>query len=384
MMKMRSVLKSRTAGWAVAGGMAALLGCGGCSRGLAPASRAGSPRIPVTMTVARAQNVDVTLEGLGTVTPVSTVTVTSRVAGVLTEVCYREGQMVKRGQLLAVVDPGPYRAAVLQAQGQLARDQALLSNAQIDLDRYRDAYAKHAIPEQEVATQEAAVREYQGTVKLDQGMLDAAQVNLDYTQIRSPIDGRVGLRLVDVGNIVQANGTNAIVTITQLQPMTVVFTLSQDVLPQVIRAMNSGEAMPVDAYDRAGGRAIASGKLLTIDNEADPSTGTFRLKAVFPNPDDALWPNTFVNAKLVTRVDRGAVTVPARAVQTGPNGSYLFVIRPDQTVEMRNVSVSAVEGGTAVIAQGLSVGEHVVLDGQFRLDQGTPVKIVSGTALEGS
>lgn len=385
-MKMTTVSNGRSAGMSVAGLIAALVlvGCGGCSRREAAGSRAGPPRVPVTVTIARAQDVDVTLVGLGTVTPVSTVTVTSRVAGVLTKVFYQEGQLVKRGDLLAVIDPGPYEAAVLQAQGQLARDEALLSNARIDLDRYRDAYVKRAIPEQEMATQEASVREYEGTVKLDRGLLDAAEVNLGYTRIRSPIEGRAGLRLIDAGNIVQANGTNALVTITQLRPITVIFTLSQDFLPQVTRAMKAGGPLAVDAYDRAGGRPIAAGRLLTIDNEVDPSTGTFRLKALFPNPDGALWPGAFVDASLVTRVEHDAVTVPARAVQRGPNGSYLFVVKPDWTVAIREVDVSGVERGLAVIAKGLSAGEHVVLDGQFRLDEGTPVKVVRAAASEGS
>lgn len=389
-MSPKLVLQRRSAWIAGAAALAFLVGANAWFRGRAGSAaatapdRTPQPAVPVTMTTAQSRDVDVTLEGLGTVTPIATVNVTSRVAGVLAQVCYREGQLVQPNQLLAVVDPRPYQAAVVQAQGQLARDQALLSNAEIDLARYRDAFAKLAVPEQEVATQEATVREYEGTVKLDQGLLQAAQVNLDYTQIRSPIAGRVGLRQIDAGNIVQANGTNALTSITQLQPITIEFTLSQDFLPQVLQGMKGPAPLRVEAFDRANGRQIAEGRLLTIDNQVDPATGTFRLRASFPNADEALWPGAFVDVRLVSRVDRDAVTVPARAVQAGPNGSYLFVIRPDQTVEMREVSVSHVEQGLAVISKGLSAGEHVVLDGQYRLDQGTRVTIQRPSAAEGS
>ncbi|MGH7997342.1 MAG: efflux RND transporter periplasmic adaptor subunit [Opitutaceae bacterium] len=333
------------------------------------------PAVPITLTTAKAEDVDVTLDAIGRVTPVATVALTSRVAGVLTKVDYKEGQSVKRNELLAVIDPRPYQAAVMQAQGQLARDQALLANAHLDLNRYRNAYLKHAIPEQQVATQEATVREYEGIAQLDQGALDAAQVNLGYTRIVSPIDGRVGLRNIDPGNIVQADGAQALVTITQLHPITVIFTLSQDDLPQVAAGMRGGTALRVEAFDRVAKRPIAEGTLLTIDNEVDPATGTFRLKGVFPNQDEALWPGAFVNIRLVTRVERNAVTVPARAVQDGPNGSYLFVVDPNLTVAMRAVRVGQVGDGVAVIAAGLAAGEKVVLDGQYRLEPGSRVTI---------
>lgn len=334
-----------------------------------------APAVPCTTALAQRRDVNITLSGIGTVTPVSTVTVTSRVAGVITQVDYVEGQNVKRGDLLVVIDPRPYQAAVDQADGQLARDQAMLRNARIDLDRYHVAYAKHAIPEQEVATQEATVQADEGIVRLDTGMLEAAKVNLDYTHIVSPIDGRVGLRLVDAGNIVQANGTTPLVTITQLQPITVVFTLSQDTLAQVQRGIRSGGPLPVEAFDRVQPKPIAVGKLLTIDNQVDPNTGTFRLKAVFDNPDDALWPGSFVDAHLVTSVDRGAVTVPARAVQNGPEGSYLFVVRPDRTAEMRSVEVGQVQDGVAEIVKGVAAGDTVVVDGQYRLENGSRVAL---------
>jgi multidrug efflux system membrane fusion protein len=336
--------------------------------------------VPVTLTTAAREDVDVSLDALGTVTPVATVTVTSRVAGALTEVHYQEGQRVKRGDLLAVIDPRPYQAVLLQAQGQLARDQALLVNAQLDRDRYRKALDEHAIPEQQLATQGALVSQDEGIVKLDQGILDAAQVNVDYTRIVAPIDGRVGLRMVDPGNIVPANGVTGLVTITQLQPMTVIFTLSQDFLAQVTNAMRSGRTLKVDAFDRLQKTAVAHGQLLTIDNQVDPATGTIRLKAIFANKDEALWPDEFVNARIVTDVEHGAVTVPARAVQSGPTGSYLFVVKPDLTVEQRAVEPGQSAQGRVVIEKGLSEGERVVVDGQYRLEQGTKVSVQHAAA----
>jgi len=338
-------------------------------------ARAGAARAAVPVTVASAQrrDVDVSLDALGTVTPVAMVALTSRVAGVLTEVRYREGQLVKRNDLLAVIDPRPYDAIVLQAQGQLARDEALLANAKIDRDRYQKALLDHAIPEQQLENQEAVVREYEGIVKLDHGNLDAALVNVDYTRIVSPIDGRVGLRAVDPGNIVAANGTTPLTTIAQIQPITVIFTLSQDYLPRVAAAMRGGQPLKVEAFDRTSDAAIAQGQLLTIDNQVDPATGTIRLRAVFANANEALWPGEFVNVRLVTGVSKNAVTVPDRAVQSGPNGSYLFVVRPDRTAEMRIVEVGQLDQGAAVIRKGLSVGERVVVDGQYGLEEGSPV-----------
>jgi multidrug efflux system membrane fusion protein len=301
------------------------------------------------------------------------VTLTSRVTGTLTEVLYKEGQRVKRNDVLAVIDPSPYQAALLQAQGQLARDQALLSNARIDLERYRKAYLEHAVPEQQFASQQASVDADEGVVKLDQGTLDAAAVNVAYTRIVSPIDGRAGLRMVDPGNIVSANGTSGLVTIAQIEPITVVFTLSQDFLPAVSKAIASGRTLRVVAFDRAQKTPVAEGELLTIDNQVDPTTGSFRLKAAFANKDEALWPGEFVSVRLVTEVEENAVTVPARAVQSGPNGSFLFIVRPDSTVEMRSVEVDRIEKDVAVIRKGLKDGERIVVDGQYRLEQGSKV-----------
>jgi multidrug efflux system membrane fusion protein len=332
------------------------------------------PPVPVTAQAAQTSDVDVTLTGLGTVTPVSMVTVTSRVVGTLTEVDYREGQIVKQGDLLAVIDPRPYQAAVLQAKGQLARDQAILANARIDLERYRKAFEQKAIPQQQMETQEAAVRQAEGTVQIDQGSLDAAQVNLDYTRLTAPITGRAGLRLVDAGNIVSANGTTGLVVLTQLQPITVIFTLSQEALAQVSAGAKAGP-LRVEALSRSQSQPLAEGQLLTWDNVIDPATGTFKLRAQFANAGNELWPGEFVTIRLVTGVDRGIVTVPARSIQNGPNGFYLFVIKPDQTVEMRDVEVAQTSHGVSAIRKGLAAGEQVVVDGQYRLDQGTKVTI---------
>jgi len=370
--------RSRIGAWALAGillagGLWFYRRTGRAQEGAAHSAPA--PRVPVTVARARSGNVDVAVNSLGTVTAVSNVTITSRVAGVLDEVRYQEGQTVKRGDLLAVIDPRPYEAAVVQAKGQIARDQALLTNARIDADRYRTAFEKHAIPQQQLATQESIVHQNEGIVQLDQGMLDAAQVNLDYTRITSPIDGRVGLRLVDAGNNVAANGTTGLVTITQLQPITVIFTLSQDNLAAVTQGMRQGSPLRVEAFDRKLQRPIAQGTLLTIDNQVDPATGTIRLKGIFPNQDESLWPGEFVNIRLVTGVALAAVTVPSRSVQNGPNGNYLYVVKPDDSVELRGVDVAQVSADQAVIGRGLAADELVVVDGQYRLEPGSKITV---------
>jgi membrane fusion protein, multidrug efflux system len=335
----------------------------------------GTPTVPVTMAVATAHDVDTVLDAIGTVTPVATVTITSRVAGVLEEVHYTEGQMVKKNDPLAVIDPRPYAAALAQAKGQLARDEAQLANARLDLQRYRSAVEQHAVPEQQAAAQAAAVHAGEGTVQFDRGVVDTAQINLDYTHIVSPIDGRVGLRMVDPGNNVAANGTSGLVTVTQLEPIAVVFTLSQEFLPKVLAGMRAGTPLRVEAFDRSSAKAAATGELLTIDNQIDQTTGTFRLKATFPNQDTALWPGEFVNLRFTVGVHKDAVTVPSRAVQRGPDGNYVYVIKPDMTVALRNVETTTAGDGVTVIDKGVRSGEHVVLDGQYRLEEGTKVVV---------
>jgi multidrug efflux system membrane fusion protein len=336
-----------------------------------PVASAG---IPVSASVATLGSIDIFLDALGTVTPVSTVTVTSRVAGELTEVHFQEGQMVKKSDLLAVIDPRPYAALLLQAQGQLARDQALLKNARLDLSRYQNAYEQHAIPEQQLATQQALVEQDMGVVALDEGNLAAAQVNVDYTHIVSPIDGRVGLRSVDPGNIVAADGTTGLATITQLQPITVIFNIAEDDLSQVAEQVASGRTLRVDALDRSQQHAIAQGALLTLDNQINLTTGTVRARATFPNLKNELFPNQFVNARLLVKTLTQVDLVPAAAIQRNTDAAFVYVVQPDSTVQSRDVKIVATEGELAAVT-GVKPGEQLVTDGFDKLQSGTRIVI---------
>jgi multidrug efflux system membrane fusion protein len=330
------------------------------------------PKVNVGAARVTRADVHVYLDELGTVTPVYTVTVASRVAGELLEVRYREGQLVKKNDLLAVVDPRPYRALVVQAQGQLARDQAMLKNARIDLVRYQNSYAEHAIPEQQLATQQATVDADEGTVRLDQGNLDAAQVNLDYTRIVAPIDGRVGLRSVDPGNIVPANGTTGIATITQLQPITVIFTIAEDNIDAVVEQMAGGRKLAVDALDRTQKRLLSSGTLLTLDNQISVATGTVRARASFANPHDELFPNEFVNARLLVKTLNQAIVIPDAALQRNGDAAFVYVVGSDDTVQSHDVKVLASDAGVTAVT-GVQPGDEVVTDGFDKLQNGTHV-----------
>ncbi|MBV9762311.1 MAG: efflux RND transporter periplasmic adaptor subunit [Acidobacteriaceae bacterium] len=314
------------------------------------------------------------IEALGTVTPVFTITVASRVVGTLTEIHYKEGQIVHKGDVLATIDPRPYQAVLVQAQGQLLRDQALLENARVDLNRYQAAFQQHAIPEQQVATQQATVHQDEGTVKLDEGNLDAAKVNVDYTRITSPIDGRVGLRTVDPGNIVPANGTTGIATITQLQPITVIFTMAEDYISDVVAQMRAGHKLRVDALSRDDQSELAQGAVLTLDNQIDTSTGTVRVRAQFANKDNKLFPNEFVNAKLLVRTLMGVNIVPTAAVQRNNDVSFVYIVNANQTVQSRNVNVATADGTNAAVT-GVSPGETVVTDGFDKLQDGIKVAV---------
>ncbi|MGC2422653.1 MAG: efflux RND transporter periplasmic adaptor subunit [Candidatus Acidiferrales bacterium] len=333
--------------------------------------------VPVTAGKASKGDVGVYVEALGAVTPVYTVTVTSRVQGQIMEVHYREGQMVRKGNPLLDIDPRPYQAALDEAEGQLAHDQALLAEAQIDLTRYQTALARNAIAEQQVADQQQIVYQDQGTVKNDQGLVANAQVNVVYTHITSPIDGRVGLRLVDPGNIVQANSTNSLVVITQLQPITVIFSVAEDYLPEILKQLRQGHKLEVDAYDRSQETKLASGSLLTLDNEVDPTTGTIKLRAIFANKDSSLFPNQFVNARLLVETQQNVTLVPTAAIQRTSQNAFVYVIGPDQTAKMRTVTVGTANGDVTAV-QGVQPGEAIAVDGFDKLQDGVKVSVRSG------
>jgi len=336
---------------------------------------AGGP-IPVSAEKVKQGDMGVYISDiLGTVTPVYTVSITSRVAGQLMQVSYREGQMVHKGDVLAVIDPGPYNAALEQAEGQLQRDQALLKNARTDLARYQAAYAQHAIPEQTMATQEATVNQDEGTVKLDQGNVDAAKVNVDYTKIISPIDGRVGLRQVDPGNIVPANGTAPLLTITQLQPITVIFSMAEDHISEVVKQMHAGNKLKVQALDRGNSTLLAEGTVLTLDNQIDVGTATVKVRAQFANSDLKLFPNEFVNARLLVRTINDANIVPTAALQRNNDASYVYVIDPEtSTVLTRPVTVLTTDGLQAAVT-GVKPDETIVTDGFDKLQDKTKVVV---------
>jgi membrane fusion protein, multidrug efflux system len=333
---------------------------------------------------AKKGNIGVYDQGLGAVTPVYTELVRSRVDGELMKVLFKEGQIVKKGDVLAEIDPRPYQVALEQAQGQLLHDQALLKNAHVDLARYKTLLDQQAIPEQQYATQEALVLQYEGTIKTDQAAIDSAKLNLVYSHITSSIDGRVGLRLVDPGNIVHASDSNGLVVITQLDPISVIFTIAEDQLPAVQDKMHAGAQLGVEAWDREVKNKLAQGKLETIDNQIDPTTGTLRLRANFENKAGKLFPSQFVNARLLVEQRTGVVLVPNEAIQRNSQSTYVWLVKPDQTVTIRQVATGVTEGNQTEILSGLQAGDELVTVGVDRLIEGSRVNAqVPGEAPRG-
>ncbi len=335
------------------------------------------PGVPVVAAPVKKGEFSMYLSGLGTVTPINTVTVKTRVDGELTKVLFKEGQLVSKGELLAEIDPRPFEVQLTQAEGALVRDKAQLENARLDQERYRDLVKRDLIPKQQLDTQDSLVHQLEGAIKTDQGQIDNARLQLTYARVTAPISGRIGLRQVDPGNIVHASDTGGLAVITQMQPITIVFSLPEDSLSQVLGKLRSGARLSVEAYDRDQKQRLAEGTLLTVDNQIDPTTGTVKLKAEFPNRNNELFPNQFVNARLIIDVKQDALIVPSPAIQRGPQGTFVYVVRPDQTAEMRPVTLGASQEGVALIASGLTAGEQVVVDGADRLRNGGKVEVKS-------
>ncbi|HQS08409.1 MAG TPA: MdtA/MuxA family multidrug efflux RND transporter periplasmic adaptor subunit [Xanthobacteraceae bacterium] len=340
-----------------------------------PGGRGGIAGLPVPVATALAQtgSMPVTLTALGTVTPLTTVTVKTQISGRLINLFFTEGQEIEAGAPLAEVDPRPYEAALKQAKGQLARDQAQLKNAQLDLNRYTQLVAKNAASQQQVDTQQALVQQFQGTVEMDEAQVRTAELNLEYCHITAPVTGRVGLRLVDRGNYVQAGDSTGIAVITQIKPITVLFSLPEDKVPQVLKRLNSGADLPVVVYDRNRRAALATGKLVTIDNQVDVTTGTVKLKAQFDNADEALFPSQFVNVDLLVDTLTGVTVIPSAAVQRGAPGTYVYLVHPDNTVSVRKIALGASDSSRIVVTQGLVAGDKVVVDGADKLREGAKI-----------
>jgi len=334
----------------------------------------GAP-VPVGVSPVAKGYMPVTLSQLGTVTPLAMVTVKTQISGYLVQVAFKEGQMVNKGDFLAQIDPRPYQVALEQAEAQLAKDQALLRNARLDLQRYDTLVAQNSIAKQTRDTQVSLVAQDEATVKADQAQIDAQKLNLTYAHIVSPVTGRVGLRQVDAGNYVQTSDPNGIVVVTQLQPISVIFTLPEDNLPEVMKRVRAGASLPVTAYDRTGSTELAQGKLDTVDNQIDTTTGTVKLRAIFDNDQEVLFPNQFVNVKLLVNTLHDATIVPNSAVQRGAPGTFVYVVKPEHTVGVQKVKLGPTDGQHIAILSGLEPGESVVIDGTDRLRDGAKITV---------
>jgi multidrug efflux system membrane fusion protein len=347
-----------------------------------PGARGG----PTAVAVATATTGDITirLPALGTVTPLATVTVKTQISGQLQQIAFKEGQLVKRGDFLAQIDPRPYQAALEQARGNLARDQALLANARVDVKRYVDLGAQGSVAEQQVATQKALVQQLEGTVATDEAQVSAAQLNLQYTHIVAPVAGRVGLRQVDQGNYVTPGDANGIVVVTQLQPVSVIFPMPEDKLPAVQKRMHDGAVLTVEAWDKANTTKLADGTLQSLDNVIDPATGTIKMRALFDNQDGALFANQFVNIQLLQDVLKDQVIIPIAAVQHGApggvNSTFVYLVGADSTVAVHPIALGAADGERVAVASGLKAGDVVVTEGGDRLRDGATVMLPQATA----
>ena len=339
----------------------------------------------INTVTARSGDIGVYVQALGTVTPLNTVSLTARVAGQIVRVEYQEGQFVHAGNPIMEIDPAPYQATVTQAEGQLARDQAQLENAKVNLVRDTDLLAKGVISQQEFDAQNATFHQDEGAIKLDEGNLEVAKINLAYTHITSPIDGRAGLRLIDPGNIVQANGTNPLVVIAQVKPITVEFNVAEDDVPQIVRAVHNGRQLGVDAYDRADQKKLATGTLEAFDSQIDTTTGTLRLRAIFNNDDESLFANQFVNVRLLVDTHKGVTQLPSSAIQRNDNGAFVYLLQPNETVAVKPIRVGTTDGNLSEV-QGLQAGAVVAADNFNRLSDGAKVSVrpTGGAAQSGA